>query len=45
MKNLDRRTFIKQGGVMATVFALPLHFNPFIENKEMNDKKHFDVII
>jgi len=45
MKNLDRRTFIKQGGVIATVFALPLSFNPSIENKEMTEKKHFDVII
>lgn len=45
MKNLDRRTFIKQGGVIGAAFALPLSFNPFIKNKEMTDKKHFDVII
>jgi len=45
MKNLNRRTFIKQGGVIGAAFALPLSFNPFIKNKEMTDKKHFDVII
>ncbi|RUT67956.1 NAD(P)/FAD-dependent oxidoreductase [Flavobacterium cupreum] len=45
MKNLDRRTFIKQGGILATAFAVPLSFNPFIEHKEMTEKKHFDVII
>lgn len=45
MKNHDRRNFIKQGGVIATAFVLPLSFNPFIKNKEMTDKKHFDVII
>lgn len=45
MKNLDRRTFIKQGGVIGAAFALPLSFKPFIKNKEMTDKKHFDVII
>lgn len=45
MKKLDRRTFIKQGGVIGASFALPLNFNPFIKNKDMTDKKHFDVII
>lgn len=45
MTNLNRRTFIKQSGILATVFALPFNFNPFIENKGMNDKKKFDVII
>lgn len=46
MKNLNRRTFIKQGGVLATAFALPLSFHPFIENnKDMTGKNHFDVII
>jgi len=45
MKNLDRRTFIKQGGVIGAAFALPLSFNPFIKNIEMTDKKHVDVII
>ncbi len=45
MTNLNRRTFIKQSGVLATVFALPLSFNPFIENKGMNDRKQFDIII
>lgn len=45
MKNFSRRTFIKQCGVFATAFALPLSFNRILENKEMNDTKHFDVII
>lgn len=45
MKNLDRRTFIKQGGIIATSFILPLSFNPLLEKKEMTDRKHFDVII
>lgn len=45
MKNHDRRNFIKQGGVIATAFVLPLSFNPFIKKKEMTDKKDFDVII
>lgn len=45
MKSLSRRTFIKQSGVMATAFALPLSFNPLLNEKEMTDKKHFDIII
>lgn len=45
MRNLNRRTFIKQSGVLAAAFALPLSFNPFIENKRMKDRKQFDVII
>jgi len=45
MRNLNRRTFIKQSGVLATGFALPFSFNPFIENKRMKDRKQFDVII
>lgn len=45
MTNLNRRTFIKHSGVLVATFALPLSFNPFIENKGMNDRKQFDVII
>jgi len=45
MTSLNRRTFIKQSGVLATAFALPLSFNPLIEDKKMNDRKQFDVII
>lgn len=45
MTNLNRKTFIKQSRVLATAFALPLSFNPFIENKGMTDRKQFDVII
>ena len=45
MTNLNRRTFIKQSGILATAFALPLSFNPFKEDKKMKDKNQFDVII
>lgn len=45
MRNLNRRTFIKQSGVFATAFALPFSFNPFIENERMKDRKQFDIII
>jgi len=45
MTNLNRRTFIKQSGILATAFALPISFNPFKEDKKMNDKNQFDVII
>lgn len=45
MTSLNRRTFIKRSGVLATAFAFPISFNPFIESKEMSDKKQFDVII
>jgi len=45
MTSLNRRTFIKQSGILATAFALPFSFNPFKEDKKMNDKNQFDVII
>jgi len=45
MENLSRRKFIKQGGIMASVFVLPLSFHSILNKKEMSDKKHFDVII
>ena len=45
MTNLNRRTFIKQSGILATAFALPISFNPFKEDKKMKDKNQFDVII
>jgi len=45
MTNLNRRTFIKQSGILATAFAFPLSFNPFKEDKKMNDKNQFDVIV
>lgn len=45
MTSLNRRTFIKQSGVLATAFALPISFNPFKEDKKMKDKNQFDVII
>lgn len=45
MTNLNRRTFIKQSGILATAFALPLSFKPFKEDKKMKDKNQFDVII
>ena len=45
MTNLNRRIFIKQSGILVTAFALPLNFKSFIENKEMTDRKQFDVII
>jgi thioredoxin reductase len=43
--NLNRRTFIKQSGVLVTAFVLPLNFKSYIENKEMTERKQFDVII
>lgn len=45
MTNLNRRTLIKQSGILATAFALPISFNPFKEDKKMKDKNQFDVII
>ena len=45
MTNLNRRTFIKQSGILATTFAFPISFNPFKEEKKMNYKNQFDVII
>lgn len=45
MKNLSRRKFIKQGGILATTFVLPLSFNPLLNTNEMKNKKDFDVII
>jgi thioredoxin reductase len=45
MTNLNRRIFIKQGGILATAFAFPISFNPFKEDKKMKDKNQFDVII
>lgn len=45
MTNPNRRTFIKQSGVLGTAFALPVSFKTFIENKRMTDRKQFDVII
>lgn len=45
MTNLNRRTFIKQSGVLVTAFVLPLNFKSYIENKEMTERKQFDVII
>lgn len=45
MTNLNRRSFIKQSGILATAFALPFNFNPFKEDKKMKDKNQFDVII
>ncbi|MBK9256873.1 MAG: NAD(P)/FAD-dependent oxidoreductase [Saprospiraceae bacterium] len=45
MKSLSRRKFIEQGGIMASVFVMPLRFHSILNKKEMSDKKHFDVII
>jgi len=45
MTNLNRRSFIKQSGILATAFALPISFNPFKEDEKMKDKNQFDVII
>lgn len=45
MANLNRRTFIKQSGILATAFAFPISFNPFKEDEKMNNKNQFDVII
>ena len=45
MKSHSRRTFIKQSGLMATAFSLPLSFNPILKSIEMKNKKHFDAII
>lgn len=45
METLSRRKFIKQGGIMVSVFVLPLSFYSILNKKDMNDKKHFDVII
>lgn len=44
MANLNRRSFIKQGGVLATAFAFPISLNLF-EEKKMKYKNQFDVII
>jgi thioredoxin reductase len=45
VKSLSRRKFIKQGGIMASVLVLPLSFQSILNKKELNNKKHFDVII
>lgn len=45
MKSLSRRKFIKQGGILASVFVMPLSFHSILNKKDMSDKKHFDVII
>lgn len=45
MKNLSRRKFIKQGGILATSFALPLSYNQLLNTNVMKNKKNFDVII
>lgn len=45
MTSLNRRSFIRQSGILATAFALPISFNPFKEDKKMKDKNQFDVII
>jgi thioredoxin reductase len=45
MKNLSRRKFIKQGGILTTSFALPLSFNQLSNTNKMKNKKDFDVII
>lgn len=44
MANLNRRSFIKQSGVLATAFAFPISLNLF-EEKKMKYKNQFDVII
>ncbi|MCK0190441.1 NAD(P)/FAD-dependent oxidoreductase [Arenibacter sp. F20364] len=45
MKNLNRKNFIKQSGLMLTAFALPITINLVLNKNEMTNKKHFDVII
>ena len=45
MGNLNRRTFIRQSGILTTAFVLPLGLNGLLKNKKMTDMKHFDVII
>ncbi len=45
MKNLSRRKFVKQCGIMTSVLVLPLSLHSILNKKEMNYKKHFDVII
>nr|WP_281991620.1 NAD(P)/FAD-dependent oxidoreductase [Aquimarina aggregata] len=45
MKNFNRRTFIKQSGILTTAFVLPLRSKELLKTKYMIDIKHFDVII
>jgi thioredoxin reductase len=45
MKSLSRRIFLKQSGIMATAFVMPLSFHSILNKKDMSDNKHFDVII
>lgn len=45
MKSLSRRIFIKQSGITAATFAIPLGINSILNKKEMTNEKHFDVII
>lgn len=45
MKNLSRRYFIKQSGILATSFILPISNYKLLNTKKMNNKKNFDVII
>lgn len=45
MKKLNRRNFIKQGGVLTTSLAFPFGLLTIFENKEMKANKKYDVII
>lgn len=45
MKSLSRRIFIKQSGILATAFVVPLSYSSILNKKGMSDKEHFDVII
>ena len=45
MKIHNRRTFIKQGGILTTASVFPLRFDEFLRTKKMTSKKHLDVIV